>query len=111
MYYIYHIVDKVTRFIIYIGSTGDINHRFITHKSYCHNPNSSNYNQPIYQFIRAHGGFQNYECVEVFRLPDYCKNMIPYIEREEIINNLMTVKNKRHPRVQYTMRPILADNQ
>jgi citrate lyase synthetase len=108
MYYIYHIVDKVTRFVVYIGSTNDITHRFITHKSYCHNPNSTNYNQRIYQYIRENGGFKNFECVEVFRLPDYCKNMVPYIERQEIINNLMTVKNIRYPRPKHEMCEIQA---
>jgi hypothetical protein len=110
MYYIYHIRDKITKHVVYVGSTNDITHRFITHKSYCHNPNSTNYNQRIYQHIRSQNGFENFECVEVFRLPDYCKNLVSYIERQEIINHLVTTKNIRFPRPKEGVSEIITQD-
>ena len=46
----------------YIGSTNNIHNRLITHKSACNNKKHVGYNCKLYQFIRAHGGFDNWLC-------------------------------------------------
>ncbi|MGI9555800.1 MAG: GIY-YIG nuclease family protein [Cyanophyceae cyanobacterium] len=49
----------------YIGSTCNFTRRKYQHKSICHNPNATNYNLKIYQFIRDQGGFQNWDMVMI----------------------------------------------
>ena len=45
---------------VYIGSTTNIIKRRNNHKKCCNNPNSKGYNTYKYQFIRDHGGFENW---------------------------------------------------
>ena len=49
----------------YIGSCTDIRRRKNEHKFHCNNKNSPKYNYKLYQFIRANGGFDNFEMVEI----------------------------------------------
>jgi t-SNARE complex subunit (syntaxin) len=49
----------------YIGSTKDFNIRKNKHKSNCYNKNEKHYNINLYQFIRANGGWDNFEMVEI----------------------------------------------
>ena len=46
---------------IYIGSSINFKARKINHKSVCNNPNNNRHNFKLYKFIRANGGFQNFE--------------------------------------------------
>lgn len=100
MYSIYHIIEKATGDVIYCGKTSNITHRAITHKSYSMNPNSNNFNQPVYQYIRGKGGFNdNYEVVEIYRLPSWFpKTHVAFIECMEIMKYRDSVKNIRLPR-------------
>ena len=50
---------------IYVGSTTNFASRKTKHKSDCNNPNDNNYNLFVYQFIRAHGGWDNWEIVPI----------------------------------------------
>jgi hypothetical protein len=97
---IYHIVEKATGSVIYCGKTNNITHRAITHKSYSMNPNSSNFNQPVYRYIREMGGFNgNYEVVEIYRLPEWFpKSHVSFVEHMEILKYTGSVKNIRLPR-------------
>ena len=61
---IYHIRNKITKNIIYVGSTRDLNHRTILHKSTCNNINSEKYNLQVYKFIRE-TSFDSYEFIPV----------------------------------------------
>jgi hypothetical protein len=45
----------------YAGHTSSFRHRKTNHKSNCNNPTSKEYNYPLYQFIRANGGWDNWE--------------------------------------------------
>ena len=45
---------------IYIGSTCNLIKRRNQHKSCCNNPNARGYNQYVYQFIRDHGCWSNW---------------------------------------------------
>ena len=42
------------------------------HKSSCNNENSKDYNYYVYQFIRLHGGWNNWNMVQIEEYP--CKN-------------------------------------
>ena len=58
---IYQIVCKDSNIEdVYIGSTNDVRKRMSQHKSNCHNPNSENYNNPLYKFIRTNKGWDNW---------------------------------------------------
>jgi len=51
----------------YIGSCWNMCSRHYEHKSRCHNEKSKKYNTPVYQFIREHGGWDNWgmETIEI----------------------------------------------
>ena len=51
----------------YIGSTTNFRQRKCIHKSACNNINGLHYNVYVYQFIRANGGWINWDMVEVER--------------------------------------------
>ena len=50
---------------IYVGSTCNFINRRYQHKSKCHNENIKEYNFKIYQFIRANGGWENWNMIMV----------------------------------------------
>jgi len=50
---------------IYIGSTTNIQRRRLQHKHNCCNPNSREYNIPVYKFIRDHGGWEKWSVIEL----------------------------------------------
>lgn len=45
---------------VYVGSSEDLNHRLLCHKSNCNNPKSLGYNLKVYKFIRLNGGWDNW---------------------------------------------------
>ena len=49
----------------YIGSCWDMKDRLKYHKYHCNNKNSKDYNYPVYRYIREHGGFDNFEMIEI----------------------------------------------
>ena len=65
---------------IYIGSTCDKYTRKAQHKFDCSNTNRKGYNTHIYQFIREHGGFDNWELVPIEVYP--CESKTELIIRE-----------------------------
>ena len=52
---------------IYVGSTKNLRVRKGQHKSTCHNENAKEYNLNVYQFIRANGGWESWNMVEIER--------------------------------------------
>ena len=48
-----------------IGSTINLRVRKSQHKTNCYNENYHGYNYKVYQFIRANGGFQNFDIVQL----------------------------------------------
>jgi len=50
---------------LYIGSTWNLKERMKGHKSKCTNTNSDDYNLQVYQAIRANGGWENFEVMEI----------------------------------------------
>ena len=64
--FIYKLACKDTEITeIYIGSTKNMRVRKSQHKSYCHNENRHEYNFRVYQFIREHGGFDNWGLFQI----------------------------------------------
>jgi len=49
----------------YVGSTTDFKSRKQRHKHNCNSENSKHYNINVYQFIREHNGWDNWEMLEI----------------------------------------------
>ena len=67
--YIYKIVCKDSSVReMYIGSSTDF-YRKCKHKSSCNKETDVHHNLKLYKFIRAHGGWDNWEMVELYKYP------------------------------------------
>lgn len=62
-YFIYKLFDKKNIDEFYIGSTTKISTRKAQHKKNTCNKSSKHYWTKLYQYIRANGGFENFEFV------------------------------------------------
>jgi hypothetical protein len=60
----------------YIGSTLNFNRRKGQHKSVCNNETTKAYKYNVYEYIRDHGGFGNWDMIELERLE--------YIDRRQL---------------------------
>lgn len=58
---------------VYVGCTTNFNKRRIDHKKNCNNAIYKQHNLKIYQTIRANGGWENFEMIEIIKQP--CKNI------------------------------------
>jgi hypothetical protein len=58
---------------IYVGSTTRYKRRCIEHKKRCNNIIYKDHNCKIYQTIRANGGWDNFEMIEIIKQP--CKGV------------------------------------
>jgi len=87
---IYKIIPKdLDSKYCYIGSTCDFKSRKNQHKTVCNNPNSKNYNTPLYKHIRDNGGWGEYEMILIEYYPCETKLELHKKEREckEIYND------------------------
>jgi len=66
---IYKIYQPEIPDMFYIGSTINFSGRKSSHKKYCHNKVSKKYKYPLYQYIRACGGFQNFTIEIIEKYP------------------------------------------
>ena len=48
---------------VYVGHTTNFTRRKQEHKACCNNPKGKNYNFYVYEFIRDHGGFENWDMI------------------------------------------------
>ena len=71
----------------YIGSSHRFKKRMINHKSSCYNEKSSKYNLFIYQYIRTHGGWDQFtkEIIHTCEVKDKTEQRM--VEQEFIKNN------------------------
>jgi len=67
---------------IYVGSTLNQYQRKARHKIVCNNPNGKFYNMNLYQFIRAHGGFDEWNLIVLEEYAAENKNDLLWKERE-----------------------------
>ena len=81
---------------IYVGSTCNFRRRKANHKHNCNNENRKGYNTYVYQFIRDHGGWENFEMIELLKYPCNTKRELGLKEREylELLGGTL---NKRVP--------------
>jgi len=68
----------------YIGSACCFSKRKGQHKSTCNNVNSKEYNQYKYQFIREHGGWENWSMIIVKDFPCNSKRELECEERNQM---------------------------
>lgn len=57
---------------IYVGQTTDFNRRKSSHKQKCNNEKTKEHNFKVYQFIRANGGWDNWNMIQIEEYP--CNN-------------------------------------
>ena len=94
---IYKLCCKDTSIInIYVGSTTNKTKRKQCHKYCCNNENDKKYNLYLYQFIRANGGFENWELIVIENFP--CQNKTELETRERYwLEELEGTLNKNVP--------------
>jgi hypothetical protein len=80
----------------YIGSTCNKYKRKQQHKSSCNSENMKGYNRLVYQFIRATGGFDNFDLIVIEEYPCESKVQLEMKERE-YIERLRPTLNKNIP--------------
>jgi len=66
----------------YIGSSKKFKRRKYEHKSRCNNENSDRYNLKVYKFIRANGGYNNFDYEILLKTED--DNDIKILEQKYI---------------------------
>ena len=67
----------------YIGSTNDIRNRVRCHKSVCHNESAKDHNMRVYRFIRANGGWTNWEVTVLEEF--YCDTRMEKTRKERSV--------------------------
>ena len=81
---------------IYIGSTTNKTKRKYQHKENSNGQNNSKYNYPVYQFIREHGQFDNWDLIVLEEYP--CENKTQLLMKErEWIERLIPTLNSHKP--------------
>ena len=70
-FYILHCKDPII-LPVYIGVTSNLKQRLYDHKNITINPNRLSHNTPLYQFIRSHGGWNNWSIR--FQFKKVCSN-------------------------------------
>jgi len=92
---IYHIRNKETKEIVYVGSSCNFEQRQLTHKYNCHNKNSiKHYNLPIYVYIRENGDWDLFEVIPV-SLHNFTTKIQLRIQEQTEIDKYSHAMNKR----------------
>jgi hypothetical protein len=92
---IYHFVckDEMVAYS-YVGSTTNFNKRKGQHKSSCNIETADHHQYKLYQIIRDHGGWDNWDMKPIEEFP--CENKIQQVIREQYwINQLKPEMNCR----------------
>lgn len=80
----------------YVGSTTNLTKRRHAHKKACNNENDNNYNYYVYQFMRANGGWENWEIIELERRE--CVDKSDMLKRERYwLETMGATLNKNVP--------------
>ena len=81
----------------YVGSTTNLIKRRASHKFDCNNEKDKRYNFYVYQFIREHGGFDNFQIIEIEKFND-CEDKESLLRRERYyLEKLGATLNKVRP--------------
>ena len=79
---IYHFVCQDTKIKCeYVGSTTNFNQRKGDHKKICNNESAGHHHYKIYQTIREHGGWNNWDMKPLEEFP--CENKTQQVIREQ----------------------------
>lgn len=81
---------------IYVGSTCAFRRRKSQHKHSCNTENGRTYNRNVYKFIRDHGGFSNWDMVEIKKVNCETKRELEKEERV-VLEQLGGTLNKQTP--------------
>ena len=81
---------------IYIGSTTNFTRRKYEHKNRCNNEKNTEYNLPVYQFIRDNGGWEQFLMIPIEVYPCNDKKELEVRERYHI-ELLKSKLNKQKP--------------
>ena len=76
--------DDVSITDVYVGSTTNLSKRKPVHKYKCNNERDKAHNLNVYQFIRANGGWDNWDVVVVEEYPCDSKNQLHTRERHHM---------------------------
>ena len=87
----------------YIGSTVCKYRRKSHHKTCCNNENREQYNLPVYQCIRANGGFENWSMIMIEEYRCNNKNELHMRERHWI--------EERRPTLNMVIRPVVTEEE
>jgi len=90
---------------MYIGHTTHFINRKNHHKSCCNNENDKNYNRYVYAFIRNHGGFENWNMIQIEQFPCNNKREAEAKEREWI-EKLKPSLNTNNPYAMCVENPV-----
>ena len=80
----------------YNGSTCSLKDRKNNHKKSCNNPEHPDHNYKVYRFIREHGGWANWEMIQIEKFPCESKQELRLRERE-IFDILKPTLNTNSP--------------
>ena len=95
--YIYKIVcNDIQITECYVGSCNNMTKRKYNHKNNCNNENNKKYNVNVYQFIRANGGWANWNMVAIEQVNYTIKHEILLRERYHL-ERLGATLNKQIP--------------
>jgi len=81
---------------IYVGHTTNFTKRKYNHHTAYYNPNHTNHNCYVYEFIRSNGGFDNWSMIEIEKYPCFDGNEACKRERYWL-ETLKATLNKRIP--------------
>ena len=72
-YSFYKLVCNTDETIYYIGSTSNMEERIKKHESSANKPNNRNYNNQIYNIMRANGGWDNFKFINLGNIKNVTK--------------------------------------
>tara|TARA_R110000796_G_scaffold88709_2_gene191480 strand:+ start:1692 stop:2423 length:732 start_codon:yes stop_codon:yes gene_type:complete len=81
---IYQIKSDRFEFDSYVGSTKNFKRRRSQHKHSCNNDNNKHHNLHVYKFIRANGGWDDWEMVKLFHVTVKDRKELDKIERQSV---------------------------
>jgi hypothetical protein len=81
---------------IYVGSTSNLKNRKHGHKRSCTIETDKDYNSPVYTFIRANGGFHNWDLIQIERV-EFNTRFELHARERHYIELLRATLNKQIP--------------
>jgi len=80
----------------YVGSSTNFKQRKARHKNACNSPNTDKFNYNVYRFIREHGGWENWQMLQIEEFPCNSSHELALQERFHL-EQLKATLNKQVP--------------